>query len=174
MGGTGNKRFKELIVYEHHLRMFNEYTENNNLENALFHVDLSYKYEPEPREWSLNNNFGYVFIAADEREKARHALNKAIDMCSSNINYALTIYDLAILEAKENEYEKALENVKQAIKKLKGVNKQRRRMDCLFVPKIISGELKFEEVQKADLLEIAQEAKKVFEEVIDKKEKSEK
>jgi tetratricopeptide (TPR) repeat protein len=155
---TDNEKFRDTVAMNHALRMSTQYVEEANVNEALLHAKLSYRYNPAP-EGGISNNLGYLFMAVGELDKARELLERAVDICDEPEECALSNYNLGILEAKEGDFPSALFKIELSIEQAKNVEKQEREMACLFVPRIVNAELEFEEVKNPDILEVACEAK---------------
>lgn len=156
---TSNERARSYIAARHVLRMVKEYIEQGNMKGALFDASLSYRYDPNPEESSISNNLGYLFMAVGELDRARALLERAVDICDKPEECAIANYNLGILEAKSGDLKSAMERIELSIEQAKNLDKEKRKMGCLFLPTAADGELKFKEVKEPDLLEVACEAK---------------
>jgi len=162
---TENENFRNYIANTHNKKMVDEYTLEKNTEEAAFHADLSYRYNPNPKYW-CSNNLGYVFMSTGHLDKARELFGKSISTTSedSSPTYpALPYYNLGILEAKCGNIKNAFKNVELCLKKMETVEIKDGECACLFIPETINGELKFKEINRPDILISAQKAKKQFE-----------
>lgn len=97
---TGNEKFRDMIATKHAVRMSEEYTRERNVREALFHANLSYRYNPAPETNVISNNLGYLFMAVRELGKAQILLERAVNICNTPMECALSYYNLGILEAK--------------------------------------------------------------------------
>lgn len=159
---TGNEKFRNNIARDHALRMAMGYIEKVNINEVLFHANLSYTYNPTPKDYFTNNNLGYLFMAVGDLDKAGDLLQRAVDICDGPRECALCNYNLGILEAKKGDFPSALAKIELCIEQAKNVEKQEREMGCLFVPRIVNAKLEFEEVTNPDILEVACEAEKTL------------
>lgn len=157
-----NERLRNFLAESHAMITVSEYIEKANVEEALFNANLSYRYNPNP-DFPMVNNLGYLFMSVGDLDKARDLLCKAVNSYKEPYELALPNYNLGILEAKCGNFKNALEKIELCIKQLENVSKVKREMACLFIPKITDGELKFEEIRKPDLLEVANKAKSTLE-----------
>jgi len=158
---TANEKLRNSLARYHHYEMTEEYIEKSNTEEALFHANLSYRYNSNPKPY-ISNNLGYLFMSVGDWDKARCLLEKAIKDYKEphELELALHNYNLGILEAKCGNFNEALAKINFCIDELRDVGKKERECGCLFIPRIENGELKYEEVRKQpDLLEIAVGAK---------------
>lgn len=163
---TVNEKFRNNIAAHHALRTIVGYIENVNINEVLFHANLSYRYNPAPKDYFISNNLGYLFMAVGELGKARDLLQRAVDTCDAPKQCALCNYNLGTLEAKEGDFPSALAKIELCIKQARNVEKQDREMACLFVPRIVNTKLKFEEVRNPDLLEVAYEARSTLQSLL--------
>jgi tetratricopeptide (TPR) repeat protein len=160
---TANEKLRNSLVFSHHFEMIIEYMDKLNKEEALFHANLSYRYNSNLEPF-MYNNIGYVFMSVGDCDKARRILEKSIKNYQESYKSALPNYNLGILEAKCSNFNEALVKINFCIDEIRDVSKKERECGCLFIPRIENGELKYEEVRKnPDLLEIAVEAKKNLE-----------
>ena len=164
---TANEKFREMVATRHWVRMGEEYVEKRNIDEALFHASLSYRYNPNPEELVIGNNLGYLFMAVGELGKARHLLERAVDICVEPQDCALCNYNLGVLEAKSGDLKSALVKIELSIEQAKNLNEQKREISCLFIPRAVNEEIKFEEIEKPDLLEVAREAQKILQSLLD-------
>ncbi len=161
--GTANEQFRNDVAQRHALSTVNEYLEKADVKEALFHASLSYRYNPNPKEWSISNNLGYLFMAVGDWDKARHLLERAVAICDEPKDCALSNYNLGVFEAKSGDLRSAVAKIELSIEQAKDLGKNQREMGCLFVPRVVEGELDFEERKKPDVLEVAREAKSTLE-----------
>jgi tetratricopeptide (TPR) repeat protein len=152
---TGNERFRDMVAVGHVVKMSTEYAREANINEALFHANLSYRYNPAPEEHVMSNNLGYLFMAVGDLDKARELMERALDICGEPEECALSNYNLGVLEAKGGDFPSALSKIELCIEQAKSVEKQKREMDCLFVIRIVNAKLEFEEVKNPDILEVA-------------------
>lgn len=156
---TANEKLRNSLVFSHHFEMIIEYMDKLNKEEALFHANLSYRYNSNLEPF-MYNNIGYVFMSVGDCDKARRILEKSIKNYQESCKSALPNYNLGILEAKCGNLNEALAKINFCINELRNVDKKERGCDCLFIPMIENGELKYKEViEQLDILEIAVEAK---------------
>jgi len=156
---TANERFREWLALRHELKMIEAYVEEANVDKALVHAKLLYRYNPNP-EPSTSNNLGYFFMSVGDLDKARNLLENAANSYKEPHESALPNYNLGVLEAKCGRFKEALAKINLSIEQIKDTSKGKREMSCLFVPEIINGKLEFREVrEEPDLLEVASEAK---------------
>lgn len=155
---TSNERFRDDIAERHAWRMDIEYVMEVNINEALLHANLSYRYNPTPEEYSISNNLGYVFMAVGDLDKAGDLLERAVDICDGPEECALPNYNLGVLEAKKGDFPSALAKIELSIEQAKNVEKQEREVACLFALRIVNAKLEFEEVKDPDILEVACEA----------------
>ena len=156
---TANEKLRNSLAYFHSFKMLEEYVDNSNAEEALFHATLSYRYNSNLGP-DTSNNLGYLFMIVGDWEKARYLLKKATNDNKEPFELCLSNYNLGILEAKCGNFKEALAKINFCIDELRDVNKEERECGCLLIPRIENGKLKYEEVRKKpDLLEIAVGAK---------------
>lgn len=139
----------------HCFGMFEAYLKQHDVEEAIFHGELTYKHNPRPQN---SNNFGYLLMVSGNLAKARELLEKAVSDYEQPIDQALPIYNLGVVEAKEGDLSKALEKFELTMDKIKTAEKRERMCACLILPKIAEEKLIFEEVIEPDLVETAQSA----------------
>lgn len=163
---TDNERFRDMIAYNHVVKMTTEYAREVNISEALFHANLSYRYNPAPEANVISNNLGYLFMAVGELGKAQILLERAVNICNTPLECALSYYNLGILEAKKGDLPSALSRIKLCIEQAKDVETQKREIDCLFGISIVNAELEFKEVKNPDILEVACEAKEVLDSLL--------
>lgn len=163
---TDNQKFRDFIANSHALRMTAEYTTEANVNEALFHANLSYRYNPAPEEHVMSNNLGYLFMAVGDLDRARELLERAVDICDGPEECALSNYNLGVLEAKRGDFPSAFAKIQLSIEQAKKLEEQKREMACLFVPRIVNAKLEFEEVKHPDILEVAREAKNTLESLL--------
>jgi hypothetical protein len=156
---TDNEKFRHTVAINHALRMSTHYVEEANVNEALFHANLSYRYNPAPEEHFACNNLGYLFMAVGDLDRARDLLERAVGICDNPERCALSNYNLGVLEAKKGDFPSALNKIELCIEQAKNIEKQKREEACLFLPKIVNEKLEFEEVKDPDILEVACEAK---------------
>jgi tetratricopeptide (TPR) repeat protein len=152
---TSNEKFRDTVAIRHAIRVGTEYIVGANVDEALLHANLSYRYNPAPKEYFVSNNLGYLFMAVGELDKAKELMERAVDLCDEPQWCALSNYNLGVLEAKRGDFPSALSKIELSIEKAKNVEKQKRKMDCLFVLRIVNAKLEFEEVKNPDILEVA-------------------
>ena len=162
---SDNTRMKNNLGNRHQFEMIGAYLERGDIEEALFHVELAYRYSPTPQK---ANNLGYLFLVSDSLQKARELLEKAAKGYERPEDSALPNYDLGVVEAKEGNLEPALTKFKLAIEQTKASEKKEMRCLCLVLPKIAAEEkkLEFQEVREPDLIETAQSAASAIEELL--------
>jgi len=163
---TANERLSYLLALEHSLKMIQAYIKGANVDEALLHANLSYRYNhnPTPDE---SNNLGYLFMSIGDLDKARNLLEEAANSYKEPHESALPHYNLGVLEAKCGNFKEALAKINLSIEQIKGTSKGKREMSCLFVPEVINGKLEFKEVrEKPDLLEVACAAKRNLEDFL--------
>lgn len=159
---TKNEKFKNLLSDLHALKMVRQYLENANIEEALFHGDLAFRYSSEP-EPGLSNNLGYLYMCVGDFDKARSLFEKAISDYKESSEAALPNYNLGVLEAKCGNFDIALEKINFCISQLEATSEREVECECLIVPKLIGGKLEYEEIKKPNLLETAIKARDVLE-----------
>ncbi len=146
---TGNESLKHFIIDQHTMRMTQEYTEKRNCKEAIFHAQLVYKYNNDNNlSPVINNNLGYLFMSEGNLDKARDLFQKAINEYREAEQLSLPNYNLGILEAKCGNFDKALSQINLCIEQIGNIEKEKRVMLCLFIPKVIDSELKFEELKE--------------------------
>ena len=165
---TSNEALRNRLADEHAMRMFIGYTQRTNFDEALLHAHLSYRYNPIPKPQE-SNNLGYFFMVVGEFDKAMNLFENAINSYEHSPESALPNYNLGILEGKRGNLSKALEQVEICIKKINTLEGRERKCLCLFVPRIINEELKFEEIKEPDLFEVACQARDIFTSLLNKK-----
>jgi hypothetical protein len=159
---TANERLRNSLADDHSIRMVEKYIEERNIEESLFHANLSYRYNPNP-EPSVSNNLGYLFMVNGDLDRAKELLERAVNNYKEPCKAALPNYNLGILEAKYVNLNKSLERIELCIRQLENISEQERKCACLIIPNIINGELKYEEIKEPDLLEAANKAKSTLE-----------
>lgn len=164
---TSNEAFRNRLANEHAMRMFMAYTQQTNFDEASLHAHLSYRYNPIPKP-GVSNNLGYFFMVVGEFDKAKKLFENAINSYQDSPESILPCYNLGMLEGKCGNLSKALEQVEICIKKIAPSDREEGKWSCLFVPRIIDGELKFEEIRQPDLFEVAHQAKDIFTSLLNK------
>lgn len=163
---TENEIARKRIALRHFREMLTEYTISSDTEAALIHGKLLLKYNPNPTESLICNNVGYLFMAVKELPTAKVLLERAVALSSEAGNRALALYNLGILEAMGGDFEKALVEIEQSILEAKKLDRQKRRMACLFIPNKVNDEIRFDELKDPDLLETAEIAKTALDSLI--------
>jgi hypothetical protein len=158
---TANENLRNLLARRHSIKMVEEYIEKATIKEVLFHANLAYRYNPNP-EPSDSNNLEYLFMVVEDLDKCRGLFEKAANNYKEPYKSALPNYNLGVLEAKCGNINNALEKIGLCIRQLEGVSKKE-ECACLIIPKIINGELKYEEIRESDLLEVANEAESILE-----------
>lgn len=162
---SANKFARKLLSIGHMISMIEAYVSDSNVEAALFHGNLCFRYEPDPEAY-LCNNLGYMYMAADDLKMARYLLEKAIAISEEVSTLCLATYNLGILEAKSGNLKEAVERVRSSVEKAKGLKFEEKKCACLFVPGFYDGALKFEEdKEEPDLVKTAEMALEVLESV---------
>jgi tetratricopeptide (TPR) repeat protein len=156
---TANEKFRDSIAINHAVIMSTEYAGEANTSEALLHANLSYRYNPAPKAYFVSNNLGYLFMAVGDLDKAQKLLERGIDLCHEPQECALSNYNLGVLEAKRGDFPSALSRIELSIEQATNVEKEKRRVDCLFVLKIVNAKLEFEEVKGLDVVEVACESR---------------
>jgi len=106
---TANEELRKRLAFLHDHGMREAYIKKSNIKDALFHADLSCKYNPNPNPED-SNNLGYLYMVADDKDKARDFFEKSIAGFTDNLIFlALANYNLGILEVKENKFSNALD-----------------------------------------------------------------
>jgi len=159
---TGNEKFRNMAAIHHVVRMTTEYAREANVNEAVFHANLSYRYNPAPENHVMSNNLGYLFMAVGGLDKARELLERAVDICDGPEECALSNYNLGVLEAKRGDFPSSLAKIELCIEQAKNIEKQKREIDCLFVLRIVNAKLEFQEVKNPDILEVACKAKNIL------------
>ena len=134
--------------------MFEEYFENHNVSEAIFHGLLAHRYDPEAHH---PNNLGYLYLASDQLPRAREFLEKAVADSKGPTGTSLPMYNLGVLEAKEGNTKRALTLFKSVVIQLESTEKEQKEAACLILPyqSQESGKLEFREKLEPDILEAA-------------------
>jgi tetratricopeptide (TPR) repeat protein len=132
--------------------MLEAYVERKDFEEAIFHGELANRYGTSPHG---ANNLGYLHLVSGNLVRARELLEVAVKSYQEPEDTALPKYNLGVVDAKRYDYYNAAENFKLAIELITSVEKAKRICACLVVPKLIDGNLEFQEVSDPDLLETA-------------------
>ena len=170
---TANERVRHSLARFHLEKMHTAYLDNSNIEDAMFQADLSYQYNPEP-DIQASNNLGYVYLSADNLDKADFFLRRAINLCQSNnreankqnIFPALSNYNLGVVYAERRQFESAQAEFQSCINVVQDLNTDDRLLASLWVPMANDGALIFEEQRSPDLLEVAEKAKAALESIL--------
>ena len=157
LGKSGNKSLREEIAGQHHLKMVDAYQREESLEEAAFHGELSFRLAPK---WATLNNLGYLYLASGKLELARQWLTRSLELCESDSDKALPAYNLGIIEAKDQNYERALEKFETAMRFVKDAARRDRKMACLLAvwANLEKGTCDFCEVKFPDLFKTAEQA----------------
>jgi len=154
-----NYEIGEFLVINHMLAAHNYYMNENDVEEALFHVNYASVFTKHVED-NIANNFGYICMTAGEFEKAQSLFETAIKTSDSDFLSALATYNLGVLKVKCNDQNNALILFDKSISLASKEGKYSRTCDCLWIPRLSEGKLIFEEDRDGpDLLEIAHEAK---------------
>jgi len=161
-----NQKLKSGISDFHFMEMYECYTELQDSDGARYHGELALQFQPEPEDPSFANNLGYLFISIGEHDKALPLLETAEKQLksipdglpSAIVDFwggtdSLVHYNLGIVYAMKNEYDKALELMHKSIEEAQ--KREDNECACLFVPEIVDNHLMFREVFNPDLLETA-------------------
>jgi hypothetical protein len=153
-----NLKIKNDIYHYHIEKMYELYTQEQNIQESLFHGKRAFQYmqRPEPME---ANNLGYLFMIFNETEIASQLFNLAIKSEENEIPIlALASYNSGINLAKENKLDLAIKNIQSSIEYAKKIEETDLICACLIIPKSIEEKIEFEEVRSPNLLETAQTA----------------
>jgi len=157
---TENSLARRIAVDFHLFQMFEEYLNRKDSEEAFFYAKLASELCDDISPGDCNN-MGYVFMNKGELTGARELFEKSISKYAEEQEKALPYYNLGILEGKLGNPKQSLEKITLS---LRALNNKNYECGCLFIPKIKGKKLIFEEVrEKPNLLEIANEAKRVIE-----------
>ncbi len=145
---TVNLALRRDLADWHGGEMSDAHLSSESTDDPSFHAPFAARFgSPETA-----NNAGYLYLVTNQHEKARIALNKALEDGNDETR-ALASYNLGIIEAQAGNKEKAVRLLEQ----VKGLAPGD-PMACLLVPKK-TGEtegLEFEEVMGPDLTEAAE------------------
>jgi len=169
---TANKRARLSIERFHTTEMYNLYTKKL-INEALFHADMAYRFNPEPN-LENSNNIGYLFLSADDYDRAEVLFERAISLSKSNkleeanddeedenqmIYQALPIYNLGVVRAKRGQLECAKIDFQSSINLSQVLKPEERELRCLWVPVVDNNILIFEERDDPNILESSETAK---------------
>lgn len=168
---TANERLRLRLSRFHMNNAKSAYLEDLDLEKASLHANLSYRYNPKPDGIGVSNDLGYIFLSADDFDKAEILFKRAISLSESTnssepVFPALPIYNLGVLRAKRGQLESAQDHFQSCISLAQNLNSEDRRMMCLWVSAVINDALEFAERMKPDLLETAESAKAAIERIM--------
>ena len=107
---TKNERIRNDIGSDHKLEMITQYIEKSNLEEAYFHAKLALKFG-QKFDAVDRNNIGYVAFADGHYEEAKNLFVSSINNWPREEKALLPTYNLAILLAKQNDIQSAIERV---------------------------------------------------------------
>jgi AAA ATPase domain len=160
---SANKRLRKSLARFHVLKISSAYVEKADREEALLHANISYRYDPE-QDSLPSNNIGYMFLGADELDKAGVLFKRSISLCQSNAREdlvfpALPLYNLGVLRAQSGLLESARADFQSCISLTQDLSPKERSVQCLWVPVINNEVLTFVERTEPDLLETAKEAR---------------
>lgn len=169
-----SQRLLSSISSFHMMEMYKCYTELQDLDGAKYHGDLAIHFQPQPDDPGSANNLGYLFVSVGELDKALtlfetannnlislpEGMPRIINELWGNID-ALVHYNLGIVYAMKNDFEKSLEYLKTSIDELQ--SRGNRKCACLFVPEQVEKDLLFSEVLEPDLLETAKSSMLIIE-----------
>lgn len=157
---SGNERFRKTLAADHAEQSFNEHVQKRNLGEALFHAQLSYRYDPSPEPQTVANNLGYIFLGAGELHIARELLQSIVGKAESPRDDALYHYNLGLVEAMLNNAREGLDLIDACIRQARASSDEETHYLCLYLPKLAGGIVTLEEVRdEPDLREIAEQAR---------------
>lgn len=162
-------KFREKIAKRHKNEMFSEYfKEPRNIDEALFHADLAYFYNPDCTDFTCNN-IGYLYLVAGELEKSQILLSKAIAISEDDGLFTLANYNMGILELKRNNLEQAERLLKKSKKLANSIEEKERYVDVLLLPKIKKSVLIYEEKEYPNMLDASEKSISVIKKLKNKK-----
>lgn len=155
---TENRRVRQEIVSEHAQRMVTAYLNEKDVQEAYFHAGMCETYEPLLESSSALNNLGYILMAKGDLLKARTLLNKALSSAKDKRERALALYNLGILDTREDLIPQGRARLHEVVKQIEEEMAQNRMVGCLFVVVRREGQLSFEERFSPDILQAARES----------------
>lgn len=162
-------KFREKIAKRHKNEMFSEYfKEPRNIDEALFHADLTYFYNPDCADFTYNN-IGYLYLVAGELKKSQILLSKAIAISEDDSLFTLANYNMGILELKKNNLESAEKLFKKSKKLANSIEEKERYVDVLLIPKIKKSKLIYEEKEYPNMLDTSEKSILVIKKLKDRK-----
>jgi tetratricopeptide (TPR) repeat protein len=163
VGSTANQVVRSRILDRHQIYMQRAYLQQHKVDEALFHADSMYE-NLRHLSPSACNNIGYLFLAAGRLDRARECFNKAakrhensVDKTEGKIRAALPLYNLAIVEARSEQINRAIPLLETSIARLESAEDGDRELACLFVPEIEESKITW--VEKRDDVDLLQTAK---------------
>ncbi|HEY6542296.1 MAG TPA: tetratricopeptide repeat protein, partial [Ktedonobacteraceae bacterium] len=171
---TANESARFSLAEFHLSKMYEAYGDEIDHETALFHANLSYQYQSEPKGIGTSNNLGYVFLGMDEFDKAEALFKRAILLSNSDKREAdanlifpgLAIYNLGVLHAEQGRLETALTDFRQCIDYIRDLSSEEREMGYLWVPVLNQETLVFEEHKSPDIVDAAETANAIMEHLV--------
>jgi len=161
-----NIRIKNRLANMHYLKMIEAYLKQGDIEEAVFHGEFAYRYEPEP---ARANNLGYLWLVSDDLQRARVLLEEAARNYEESEDRALPNYNLGVVDAKEGKLERALTQFKLVMEQIEHADTGARRCLCLVLPYVDEeDQLAFRELQLPDLLETARSAASAVQQLLSK------
>jgi tetratricopeptide (TPR) repeat protein len=159
---SSNDRLKNSVTSLVELEMVYDYLGKPTTEGAYSYGNLLYKHSNGLTPEGCNN-VGYLFMNSGQFYEAEELFNKAIAGYTIPSSSALPNYNLGILNAKKDEYGQALNKIDLCIKLLESPDSGKQDCACLVAPKVIDGQLLFEEdKERPDLLVVARKARETI------------
>ena len=146
---SSNSRLREELSSNHHNRMIDAYLKNGDIETALFHGKLAYRYG---RSAELANNLGYICLTTGHLSDAQGYLEEACRTYKKSEDLALCSYNMGLVDLKKHDFEAALARCEYAKEQLQQGG-ERKKPIYLIVPSINESDLslQFDEDRTPDL-----------------------
>lgn len=165
-----SQKLKSRIAAIHVSAMYECYTEIKDLSGAKYNAELAIQLEPEPEDVQDANNLGYLFMSLGVLDKAKLLFEIAQKRLTSTPEGlplfppsdisdfwggtdALVYYNLGIIWAMQNNFEKAIDFMQISIEMSQ--KREDQGCACLFVPEKNNNTLEFHEVLQPNLLNTA-------------------
>ncbi len=148
-----NDSLKKEMFDIHMSKMSEFYIEENDPDSALFHGKLALMYKELPDKEVDANNLGYLFMASNEFEIAQRLFEFAIGAKNNIPITALAKYNLGILNARMQNFDKATLLLKEAKADAQKMDLGDQWCACLYIAETANSLLEFKEVQNPNLVE---------------------
>jgi tetratricopeptide (TPR) repeat protein len=154
---SDNAKFRSATAVAHLHTMLDLYLLQHRVDEAVFHGNLAYRYDPRPGP-SDANNLGYLYLVTGNLEQASELFEFSSKNYRDHDLRGLPYYNLGLLRLKQGRYDDASKLFLTASELANSRPKEALDVECLLVPRLTpnSKELDFEELSDPNLLDCLQ------------------